>query len=557
MATIHGRSGLFKGVSIPLPPGGLTLGRGGAGKGRLAFDDGSDVSRSHCSIAYDEQFQRFKVVDLGSSNGTFLLPDNRSLSPHAEVHCESGQLIRVGQHNVFELVAAHQAGPSPRKALGLPRLAEGQSLDTAAVRVPYERLYSAFVWLPTVVVALGLAVLLFEIPRIFIWPWLMMVIVAALVVLSSWIAWKLFVTGLLGHAVKVGPVQYPQIDSLIRRASDILNIKAPTVFILQGHGVFEMFVARHFSRRGVLIVTSTMLDDLTENRSSRELMFFVGRQLGLIATGYFDFWFFRHVLGRFAFLFHWAWQRRCHLTADRLGLLVAGELQAAEQALLIITAGSRIAANTNIDAIKAQRDELFDSVWAWIALAVSSYPYMADRIIRLREFAAEAARRGIEAGAPVAVGALPIPHHAIRALPLLIIHGHDRPARLELENFLRRKFPHVEPVLMVDESHAASTLTEKFEHLAHNVKGALALLTPDDIAMTGADRVKHARARQNVILEIGWICARFGRQNLLLLTRGEVEMPSDLSGVDVHRFSSSPTECSEALRDFVSAIEMR
>jgi hypothetical protein len=43
------------------------------------------------------------------------------------------------------------------------------------------------------------------------------------------------------------------------------------------------------------------------------------------------------------------------VTADRLGLLVAGDLYAAEQALLIITAGSGMAANTNLRAIKEQR----------------------------------------------------------------------------------------------------------------------------------------------------------------------------------------------------------
>jgi hypothetical protein len=614
MATIDGHSGRFQGVSIVLPPGGLTLGREHPGQGRLSFDEDSDVSRDHCKVWYDERTHRFRITDLGSSNGTFFMPGDRRLEVHQEVQCEAGQLIRIGTNNVFELACdrslpaqpaqesaaqaaavqepAVQAPPVPRPLLArppaprppaakpsseapveqvvpapepsaqgphripdLPRLAEGQRLDLAAVRVPYERFYLVLVWMPTALAALAVLLAPFyggAAMSSLLWA----IGIACGLALLAWMAWKLLMATLLGGAIKVGPAQYPQIDRLLSRASAILGIVAPTMFILQGHGVFEIFVARRFSRRGLLIITSTMLDDLTQSGSSRELMFFIGRQLGLIANGFFDLWFFKHGLGRLAMPFYLAWQRRCHMTADRLGLLVTGELQAAEQALLIITAGSGVAANTNIQAIREQQTELFDSAWSWLALGLSSHPYMIDRIIRLRDFAAEAVRRGIESNATMAIGTLPIYHHSIRALPLMIVHGHDRAARLELENFLRRKFPHVEPILMTDETDAASTLPEKFERLARRVKGALILLTPDDLAVAQADLVTRGRARQNVIVEIGWMWARFGRQKLLLLTRGDLEMPSDLSGVEIHRFEVSPIECAEVVRDFITNIEM-
>jgi hypothetical protein len=41
-----------------------------------------------------------------------------------------------------------------------------------------------------------------------------------------------------------------------------------------------------------------------------------------------------------------------------------------------------------------------------------------------------------------------------------------------------------------------------------------------------------------------------------LLTRGDLEMPSDLSGVEIHRFEVSPIECAEVVRDFITNIEM-
>jgi hypothetical protein len=342
----------------------------------------------------------------------------------------------------------------------------------------------------------------------------------------------------------------------VTEASDVLGIYAPTVFILQGHGIFELFVARRFSRRGILMITSNMLDDLTEHRSSRELMFFIGRQLGLIATGYFSFWTIKHTIGQFSLFFYWAWQRRTHMTADRLGLLVAGDLYAAEQALLILTAGSGIAPSTNIQAIKEQRTELFDRFWAWIQLGLSRYPYMVDRIIRMREFAFEAARSGIQSNAPLAIGALPIVHRPIRSIPLMIVHGHDTGARLELENFLLKRFPHVTPITMIDKADSARTLPEKFERLASGVRGALAILTPDDLALARRTNTESLRARQNVIVEVGWFWGKFGRGKCLLLVRGNIEIPSDLSGIEVHRFVSSPTECSETLRDFIAELEL-
>ncbi len=438
-----------------------------------------------------------------------------------------------------------------RDLVNLPRLQKGQSVDLKAVRVPYERFYLGFVYVPAVILALVVVGMALVDPVTLV-P---VLLVGASLYLVAWIAWKLVLAFLLGNSIRVGADQYPQIHRLVQQTSEVLKIEPPTVLIIQGHGLFELFVARRFSRRGLLIITSNVLDDLTKNRSSRELMFFIGRQLGLIATGYFRHWTVKHTIGQFSFLFYLAWQRRCHLTADRLGLLVAGDLYAAEQALLIITAGSGVASGTSIQAINNQRSDLFDSFWAWIRLGFSSYPYMVDRILRIRDFAYQAAKSGIQSNAPIGIGAIPIYHHPIRAVPIMIVHGHDELARKDLENFLLKRCPHVSPVLMIDDQDGAMTLPEKFERLAGEVSGALALLTPDDLAVTMRTGAEGARARQNVVLEVGWFCGRKGRNKVLLLARGDLEVPTDLAGVEVHRFTSAPTECSERIRAFIDMIE--
>ena len=180
---------------------------------------------------------------------------------------------------------------------------------------------------------------------------------------------------------------------------------------------------------------------------------------------------------------------------------------------------------------------------------------MIDRILRLRTFADQAIKIGIHAKKPV--GALPIGHGRIRSVPILIIHGHDKESRLQLENFFYRKLPQVAPVLMILEAEAAATLPEKFEELASRVSGAVALLTPDDMATTLLTGTADTRARQNVVIEIGWVWGKFGRNRFLLLMKDTVEVPSDLSGVEIHRYKESPIEQSEAVRDFIERLELR
>ena len=64
-----------------------------------------------------------------------------------------------------------------------------------------------------------------------------------------------------------------------------------------------------------------------------------------------------------------------------------------------------------------------------------------------------------------------------------------------------------------EEVHGSTTLIEKFERVAVTCNYAVALLTPDDKQfeeLTGDDRF---RARQNVLIELGWFMAHLGRLN--------------------------------------------
>lgn len=59
---------------------------------------------------------------------------------------------------------------------------------------------------------------------------------------------------------------------------------------------------------------------------------------------------------------------------------------------------------------------------------------------------------------------------------------------------------------------------------------AVVLLTPDDVGGKTVDSVR-PRARQNVLLELGYFIARLGRARVCSLAKGDLEIPTDFAGV--------------------------
>ena len=136
---------------------------------------------------------------------------------------------------------------------------------------------------------------------------------------------------------------------------------------------------------------------------------------------------------------------------------------------------------------------------------------------------------------------------------VLIIHGHDDRNLFGLKDLLQNKLQLPEPVIMKQQMVPGASLPEKFEQLAASVGFAVALLTPDDRGRALADAELQPRPRQNTLVEIGWFWGRLGRDRILVLVQGKLELPSDLQGVEVYRFQSKVEEVSEKVRDFFEA----
>ncbi len=110
---------------------------------------------------------------------------------------------------------------------------------------------------------------------------------------------------------------------------------------------------------------------------------------------------------------------------------------------------------------------------------------------------------------------------------VFVVHGHDGEAREAVARFLEKIG--FEAVILHEQASRSRTVIEKIE-ANRDVSFAVILLTPDDEGCVRGGTLE-PRARQNVLLELGYFMAHLGRENVCALKRGRVEIPSDFAGV--------------------------
>ncbi|QHF03872.1 MULTISPECIES: TIR domain-containing protein [Pseudomonas syringae group] len=110
---------------------------------------------------------------------------------------------------------------------------------------------------------------------------------------------------------------------------------------------------------------------------------------------------------------------------------------------------------------------------------------------------------------------------------IFIVHGHETGARETLARFLERIG--FEAIILHEQANQGRTVIEKVETHG-DVSFAVVLLTPDDEGRVKGGELE-PRARQNVLLELGYFIGRLGRNKVCALKRGALEIPSDFAGV--------------------------
>jgi predicted nucleotide-binding protein len=124
---------------------------------------------------------------------------------------------------------------------------------------------------------------------------------------------------------------------------------------------------------------------------------------------------------------------------------------------------------------------------------------------------------------------------------IFIVHGHDEAALNSIRIFVH-KHTGLMPISLAEEAGRGQTIIEKFETYGVAASFVIVLLTPDDVGQTignhQAGAEPKARARQNVVLELGYFIGKVGRENIVVVD-ADVERPSDLAGLSYVEYPGS------------------
>ena len=111
---------------------------------------------------------------------------------------------------------------------------------------------------------------------------------------------------------------------------------------------------------------------------------------------------------------------------------------------------------------------------------------------------------------------------------VFIVHGHDEQLLQEVELMIHRIG--LQPIILKNEASGGRTVIEKIEHYT-DVGFGIVLYTACDEGRVKGSTEYNSRARQNVVFEHGYLCAKLSRSRVVALNDSGIEVPSDLAGV--------------------------
>jgi predicted nucleotide-binding protein len=110
---------------------------------------------------------------------------------------------------------------------------------------------------------------------------------------------------------------------------------------------------------------------------------------------------------------------------------------------------------------------------------------------------------------------------------VFVVHGREEGPREAVARFLERLG--FQPIILHEQANQGRTVIEKVEDHS-DVGFAVIILTPDDMGNLKGEEPQ-PRARQNVLLELGYFIGKLSRKRVCTLKVGELEIPSDWRGV--------------------------
>ncbi|MEH6770047.1 nucleotide-binding protein [Maribacter arcticus] len=133
---------------------------------------------------------------------------------------------------------------------------------------------------------------------------------------------------------------------------------------------------------------------------------------------------------------------------------------------------------------------------------------------------------------------------------IFIVHGHNDHIKIDVARTLEKLG--LQPIILSEQPNQGQTIIEKFE-LHSDVGFAIVLLTADDLGRVKTSDKDKYRARQNVIIEMGYFIGKLGRSNVFPMYEDGVELPSDLHGILYNSIDDAKTWKFKLVKELTAA----
>src|SRR6266704_2091445 len=213
-----------------------------------------------------------------------------------------------------------------------------------------------------------------------------------------------------------------------------------------------------------------------------------------------------------------------------------------------IAVGERLRSEIRENGRKADRDRAIEALAQWDANAqkllegaftdsgpASPYPGAIKRVAQAFDKRLEALRSirdmlGLYDGPAEAILAGREHPASSSSSAVFIVHGRADGPKEQVARFLERATD-AEPIILHEQAKRGQVIIESLEAFAATAAFAIVLLTGDDYGGIKGSPESNARARQNVVFELGFFIGALGRSRVAVLYEETVELPSDMNGI--------------------------